>query len=212
MRIRKSVICCFLLLLGLSVLLHAQEISTWGSKTRTVHYGFRVMNPTSKPAGKIDVYLPLPLESPRQEIHYLHFTEQGRRRVFTDVHGQRLVHDEPGRPFAFFGVHANVGLAGLGGHLPVNGADIVTGQVGADLLKIKTATPHPGRMPARQQAVQGLAGQKRKTAGLMVQPHQVGQAGVNPFVHGLTGLLMGGAAGVFSNREIDHLKIHNLEH
>ena len=51
-------------------------------------------------------------------------------------------------------------------------------------------------MPARQKAVQGLAGQKGETAGLVVQPHQMRQAGVNPLVQPLAGLLMGGAAGV----------------
>ncbi len=66
--------------------------TAWAPVQRTVKYDYRVMNPTSKAAGRIDVFMPLPLESPRQEIHYLHLSEQGRQRIFTDVHGQRLAH------------------------------------------------------------------------------------------------------------------------
>ena len=67
------------------------KFTTWGSDQRTIRYDYRLMNPTSKPATKIDVYVPLPLESPRQEIHYLHLPKR-EHRVFTDKHGQRLVH------------------------------------------------------------------------------------------------------------------------
>lgn len=66
--------------------------TSWAPVQRTIKYEHRVMNPTSKAAGRIDVFVPLPLESPRQEIHYLHLSEQGRQRIFTDVHGQRLAH------------------------------------------------------------------------------------------------------------------------
>ena len=65
--------------------------TTWDPIQRTIKYDYRVMNPTSEAAGKIDVLMPLPLESPRQQIHYLYTTERGRQRIFTDVHGQRLV-------------------------------------------------------------------------------------------------------------------------
>jgi len=68
------------------------KFTTWGSDRRTIRYDYRLMNPTSKPATKIDVYVPLPLESPRQEIHYLHLPKRGQQRFFTDKHGQRLVH------------------------------------------------------------------------------------------------------------------------
>lgn len=66
--------------------------TTWNSVQRTIKYDYRAMNPTSKAAGKIDVYLPLPFESPRQKIHYLHLSENGKKRIFTDIHGQKLVH------------------------------------------------------------------------------------------------------------------------
>ena len=36
--------------------------------------------------------MPLPLESARQEIHYLHLPKRGQHRIFTDKHGQRVVH------------------------------------------------------------------------------------------------------------------------
>jgi CubicO group peptidase (beta-lactamase class C family)/transglutaminase-like putative cysteine protease len=72
--------------------LGAEEGTTWEPVQRTIKYDYRVMNPTSKATGKIDVYVPLPLESARQEIHYLHVAERGRQRIFTDVHGQRLAH------------------------------------------------------------------------------------------------------------------------
>ncbi|MEN6576163.1 MAG: CapA family protein [Phycisphaerales bacterium] len=70
----------------------AGKTTTWGPIQRTIKYEHRVMNPTSKAAGRIDVFVPLPLESPRQEVHYLHLSERGRQRIFTDVHGQRLAH------------------------------------------------------------------------------------------------------------------------
>jgi len=66
--------------------------TTWNSVQRTIKYDYRVMNPTTKSAGKIDVYLPLPFETPRQDIHYLQPSENGKKRIFTDVHGQKLVH------------------------------------------------------------------------------------------------------------------------
>jgi len=69
-----------------------RKVTTWGSVQRTIRYDYRVMNPTSRAAGKIDVFVPLPLESPRQEIHYLHLSENGKQRLFTDVHGQKLAH------------------------------------------------------------------------------------------------------------------------
>jgi poly-gamma-glutamate capsule biosynthesis protein CapA/YwtB (metallophosphatase superfamily) len=65
--------------------------TVWGAIQRTIKYDYRVMNPTSKAAGRFEVLVPLPLESPRQEIHYLHLSEPGRQRIFTDAHGQRLV-------------------------------------------------------------------------------------------------------------------------
>jgi len=69
-----------------------RKVTTWAPIQRTVKYDYRVMNPTSKTAGKIDVFVPLPFESPRQEVHYLHLPEKGRQRIFTDVHGQKLAH------------------------------------------------------------------------------------------------------------------------
>jgi len=69
-----------------------EKITTWEPVQRTIKYDYRVMNPTPKVTGRIDVYLPLPLESPRQEIHYLHLPESGKQRIFTDVHGQKLAH------------------------------------------------------------------------------------------------------------------------
>jgi transglutaminase-like putative cysteine protease len=68
--------------------------SIWNPTQRTIRYEYRLMNPTSDAVEKIDVYVPLPFESPRQEIHYLRMPEVGRSRIFTDQHGQRLVHYE----------------------------------------------------------------------------------------------------------------------
>jgi len=68
------------------------KVTTWGAIQRTIRYDYRIMNPTSEAAGKIDVYVPLPKESPRQQIHYLNLCDSGRQRIFTDVHGQRLAH------------------------------------------------------------------------------------------------------------------------
>ncbi|MBN2130076.1 MAG: CapA family protein [Sedimentisphaerales bacterium] len=68
------------------------KVTTWEPVRRTIRYEYRVMNPTADAAGKFDVYVPLPLESPRQEIHYLHLPQRGQQRIFTDVHGQKLAH------------------------------------------------------------------------------------------------------------------------
>ncbi|MBN2272485.1 MAG: serine hydrolase [Sedimentisphaerales bacterium] len=68
------------------------KVATWAAVQRTIKYDFRAMNPTSKTAGKIDVYVPLPLESPRQTIRYLRLSENGKQQIFTDVHGQTLAH------------------------------------------------------------------------------------------------------------------------
>ena len=68
------------------------KVATWGAVQRTIKYDYRAMNPTSQAAGKIDIYVPLPLECPRQEIRYLNLSENGKQRVFTDVHGQKIAH------------------------------------------------------------------------------------------------------------------------
>lgn len=65
---------------------------TWGPVQRTVWYDYRLINPTPKPATDVDVHVPLPRLSPRQEIHYLRLPGRKEHRVFTDEHGQRIVH------------------------------------------------------------------------------------------------------------------------
>jgi poly-gamma-glutamate capsule biosynthesis protein CapA/YwtB (metallophosphatase superfamily)/transglutaminase-like putative cysteine protease len=65
--------------------------TTWGPKSRTIRYEYRLMNPTSKPATGVVVNVPLPLVSPRQEIRYLHLPESRPYRLVTDRHGQNLV-------------------------------------------------------------------------------------------------------------------------
>ncbi len=92
MRSRARAIHAFVALSILVGALAAQEITTWSPVERTVRYGFRIMNPTSEPATGVEVYVPLPLESPRQQIHYLRHPERGLQRTFRDVHGQRLLH------------------------------------------------------------------------------------------------------------------------
>ncbi|MCH5374157.1 MAG: serine hydrolase, partial [Planctomycetes bacterium] len=68
------------------------KVTTWGPQSRTIRYEYRLMNPTAEPASGIDVYVPLPLESPRQTIHYLHLPDTRPHPIITDRHGQRLVH------------------------------------------------------------------------------------------------------------------------
>jgi hypothetical protein len=68
------------------------SFTTWKPNPRTIRYEYRLMNPTSKPATGLDVFVPLPLESPRQEVHYLHLPKSPCHRVITDRHGQRLAH------------------------------------------------------------------------------------------------------------------------
>lgn len=71
---------------------NVSKYTTWGPQSRTIRYEYRLMNPAAESATKLDVYVPLPVESPRQEIHYLHLPESRPHRVITDRHGQRLVH------------------------------------------------------------------------------------------------------------------------
>lgn len=66
------------------------KAQTWAPVDRTVRYDYRVMNPTSKASGKIDVNVPLPFDSRRQDIHYLHLPQTGLQQVYTDVHGQTI--------------------------------------------------------------------------------------------------------------------------
>ena len=68
------------------------QATTWGPQSRTIRYEYRLLNPTAEPATELDVYVPLPLESPRQQIHYVHLPEGRPHQVVTDRHGQRLVH------------------------------------------------------------------------------------------------------------------------
>ena len=70
----------------------AQKTATWGPVHRTIRYEFRLMNPTAKPAQGIQIYVPLPRTTPRQEIHYLKLSQPGLSRTFEDVHGQRFAH------------------------------------------------------------------------------------------------------------------------
>ena len=65
--------------------------TTWGAKSRTIRYEYRLMNPTSKPATGIVVNVPLPLVSPRQKIEYLHLPKSRPYQLVTDRHGQHLV-------------------------------------------------------------------------------------------------------------------------
>jgi hypothetical protein len=80
----------------------AERPATWAPRQRTVRYEYRLVNSTDKPVTDLDVYVPLPLESPRQEIHYLHLPDAPTPHLVTDGHGQRLAHYkverlEPGR-------------------------------------------------------------------------------------------------------------------
>jgi CubicO group peptidase (beta-lactamase class C family)/poly-gamma-glutamate capsule biosynthesis protein CapA/YwtB (metallophosphatase superfamily) len=73
-------------------LVSAETPSTWAPRQRTVRYEYRLLNSADEAATDMDVYVPLPLESPRQEIHYLHLPDAPPSRLFTDQHGQRLAH------------------------------------------------------------------------------------------------------------------------
>ena len=105
------------LLCAAAVPVQAQMTSTWGLEHRTVRYQYQVVNPTGSAAGAMDLYVPLPQECPRQEIHYLHLSVPGFVRVFTDEDGQRLAHYaieriEPGAIFEV-GFVAGVSLRNL---------------------------------------------------------------------------------------------------
>ncbi len=67
--------------------------TTWDAVRRTVRYDYRLINRSDKPATEIDVYVPLPRKTPRQIIHYVELPQRPeQQRIFTDHHGQRLVH------------------------------------------------------------------------------------------------------------------------
>lgn len=66
------------------------KVTTWAPERRTVRYEYRLINSADAAAADIDVYVPLPLNSARQEIHYLHLPNAPKALLATDRHGQRL--------------------------------------------------------------------------------------------------------------------------
>ena len=71
------------------------------------------------------------------------------------------------------------GAAGAGGDLPVDGADVVAGEVGADLLELEPAAAHPRGAAAGERAADGLAGQEVEAAGAGLEPGEMGEVDVD---------------------------------
>jgi len=70
----------------------AKEVTCWNPRSYTARYEYRVMNPTTKAATRVEIHVPLPVNTPRQEVHYLLLPDITPEEIVTDRHGQRLAH------------------------------------------------------------------------------------------------------------------------
>ena len=82
-----------------------------------------------------------------------------------EEHRLALVDEEQRRAVALLARHPDVGAAGAGGDLPVDGADVVAGQVDAEFLEFEPAAAHPRRPAAGKGAADRLAGKEVEAAG-----------------------------------------------
>jgi hypothetical protein len=89
-----------------------------------------------------------------------------------EEHRLPLVDQDQRRPVALLARHAHVRRAGAGGDLPVDGADVVAGQVGADLLELEAAAAQPRGAAAGQRASDRLPRQEVEAARLRLERGQ----------------------------------------
>src|SRR5262249_31912703 len=101
------------------------------------------------------------------------------RALAAEEHALALVDEHERGPVALLGVDADVGLAGPRRDAPIHGADVVAGQVVADLLAVEAATPQPRGVASREDRVHRLARQEGIAPGPVPEPDQVVQLGID---------------------------------
>ena len=78
--------------------------------------------------------------------------------VAAELLGGADVDEEHDGEFAFFGKFFDVGLSGAGGDVPVDGADVVAGDIFADFVEFHAAAFEGGVVVAGEEVVDGVAG------------------------------------------------------
>jgi hypothetical protein len=81
--------------------------------------------------------------APRRQRRHFCRDHRLHRPATAEKHTLALIDDEQHGPVALFGVDADMRLAGTGGDAPVHIADVVAGQVTADLLEVQSASAQP---------------------------------------------------------------------
>ena len=79
-----------------------------------------------------------------------------------EEHRLALVDEDQRRAVALLAGDADVRAAGAGGDLPVDGADVVAGEVGADLLELEAAAADPAARRPERALPTGWRGRKSK--------------------------------------------------
>ena len=95
-----------------------------------------------------------------------------------------LVDEDQRRAVALLAGDADVRAAGAGGDLPVDGADVVARQVGAQLLELEPAAADPGGAAAGEDAADRLARQEVEAARPRFEAREVGQVDMDARVGG----------------------------
>ena len=96
-----------------------------------------------------------------------------------EEHRLALVDEDERRAVAFLAGDADVRRAGAGGDLPVDGADVVAGQVGAELLELEAAAAQAAGAAAGEGAADRLARQEVEAARPRLEPGEVAEVGVD---------------------------------
>ena len=99
-----------------------------------------------------------------------------------EEHGHALVDQEQGGPVALLGVDADMRLALAGGHLPVDRTHVVARQVAANFFEVEATPTHPRGVASVEHTLRRLARQKGQGARLALEPAQMRQSRINPWV------------------------------
>ena len=116
---------------------------------------------------------------PRRECGHLGGHDRLHRPDATEEHGDPLVDDEKNGSVALLRVDAHVRLAGPCRGLPVDGAHVVSGDVGAQLLEVEPSTAQPRAIASREKTVHGLSRQKREATRLVPNRDEILQRRVD---------------------------------
>ena len=96
-----------------------------------------------------------------------------------EEHRLPLVDEEERRAVALLAGDAHVRRAGAGGDLPVDGAHVVAGEVGAELLELEAAAAQAAGAAAGEGAADRLARQEVEAAGAGLEAGEVGERDVD---------------------------------